>query len=254
MVTRKKKTKVITRKGSKPLHLKLAYGLGRTVQKVSRTVDAVGKSAKGGLGSKRGRKKSKKAEAPKEPLSPILKEMKGIADVSGLTAALQEMNEISRKHSRHPVINRLTVRIQQLSRSEQEMLSRKFVERLRSSPTFSDPMLAFPAQTEMTEEACQKISDDFIGCIFDTLEDVGITPEEREFLKKFSDKMTQPINELVQLYLHPKTFGQKMKRLWRMQRILVRMIKLIHLTNALVQANAGSFQAGAAPQANVPPN
>ena len=94
-------------------------------------------------------------------------------------------------------------------------------------------MGAFPGQTKITEEDCQKISDAFIESIFYTLEDVGLTPEERQFLQKFSDEMTRPINELVQFYLHPKNFSQKVKRLWRMQRIFIRMIKLIHMTNAM---------------------
>ena len=84
-------------------------------------------------------------------------------------------------------------------------------------------------RTKMTEEDCQKISDAFIESIFYTLEDVGIMPREKKFLQKFSTDMARPLNNLVQLYLAPKTFSQKVKRLWRMQRIIIKLIKLVNL-------------------------
>ncbi|MBF0571935.1 MAG: hypothetical protein HQL12_08725, partial [Candidatus Omnitrophica bacterium] len=92
-----------------------------------------------------------------------------------------------------------------------------------------------------TQDDCQKISDAFIESIFHALEDVGITTQEREFLQKFSSDITRPINDLVQFYLHPTTFSQKVKRLWRMQRIFIKMIKLIQMTNALNMSKAESF-------------
>lgn len=218
------------------MHLKLAYNLGRTVRKVSSTVSAVKKSTKA------------RPRLKQEPISPILKEIKAIADISGLTAAIEKMNEISLKHSSHPIIHRLTSRIEQLSMQEQEMLSRKFIEKLGENPYFSNPAYVFPAKTKMTEEDCQTISDAFIESIFYALEDMGITPEEKKFLQRFSDDITRPINELVQFYLNPKTFSQKVKRIWRMQRIFIKMIKLIHLTNALAVSGAESNQMDISPE------
>lgn len=225
-----KKKKVATKKGPDALHLKIAYNLGRTAKNVSKTVAAVKKSAKGRL--------SKKQSQP--PIPPILKEIKAIADISGLTAAIQEMNEISLKHSHHPIISRLTTKIEQLSRTEQEMLSRKFIEKLGRNPYFNHSMNTFPVQREITEEDCQKISDAFIESIFYALEDIGMTSAEKEFLQKFSSDMTRPINDLVQFYLNPKTFSQKVKRLWRMQRIFIKMIKLINMMKNEEQM-AGAF-------------
>jgi hypothetical protein len=253
-----KKKKVPLKKEHDALHLKLAFKLGRTVRNVSKTMTAVKKSAQGHLSKKQGQKKKKMdrlnviQDGSAEPVSPILKEIKAIADISGLTAAIEEMNEISLEHADHPVINELTARIEQLSPDQKEMLSRKFIDKLRSNPYFNNSMPAFPSQAKITEEDCQKISDAFIESIFYTLEDVGMTPEERKFLQKFSNDMTRPINELVQFYLHPKTFSQKVKRLWRMQRIFIRMIKLIHMTNALAMANDEALRKGFAPDGSMP--
>jgi len=236
MTKRVTKNKTLVKNPQRSLHLKLAYNLGRTVKNVSKTVSAVKNSGK------------VRPRFKKEPMPPILKEIKAIADISGLTAALEEMNEISLKHSRHPVITQLTSKIEQLSMAEKEMLSRKFIEKLASNPCFNNSAYAFPAKTKITEEDCQRISDAFIESVFYALEDVGMTPREREFLQKFSDDMTRPINDLVQFYLNPKTFSQKVKRLWRMQRILIKMIKLIHMTNAMSQANGGAFRMDVVPQ------
>ncbi len=242
MVNRiKTKKKAIAKKIQGALHLKFAYNLGRTVKKVSKTVNAVKKSA-----NVRIRRK------PSEPLPPVLKEIKAIADISGLSAAIREMNEISLEHSNHPVINRITAAIEGLSTPAKEALSRKFIEHLGANPGFSDPMASLGTQQEMSEEDCQKISGAFIESIFYTLEDVGITEKEKEFLHKFSGDMTRPINDLVQFYLHPKTFAQKVKRLWRMQRILIKMIKLIHMTNTVAQTNAGPMIMDITPQQKGP--
>ena len=132
------------------LHLKLAYKLGKTVRKASNTVGAV-----------KSRLRHKKTFE-----SPILNEIKAIADISGLTSAIQEMNEISLKHSRHPVISHLISRIEQLSANNQEMLSRKFIYHLQANPYFSNSLHSMPMQSKMTEEDCQNISDAFIESIF----------------------------------------------------------------------------------------
>ena len=217
------------------LHLKLAYKLGKTVRKASNTVGAVKRSVKSRLRHK------------KTFESPILNEIKAIADISGLTSAIQEMNEISLKHSRHPVISHLISRIEQLSANNQEMLSRKFIYHLQANPYFSNSLHSMPMQSKMTEEDCQNISDAFIESIFYTLEDVGITPREKKFLQKFSTDMARPLNDLVQLYLAPKKFSQKVKRLWRMQRIFIKLIKLIHLANKY-EGPIGEFNAHTKPK------
>jgi len=224
-----KKKKRALKKSPDALHLKLAFSLGRTVKKVSKTVSAARKPSQ------------KRLQEEAEPLSPILKEIKAVCDISGLTAAIEEMNEISMDHSDHPLINQLASRIGQLSPYEQEMLSRKFIEKLSAHPCFSGSLAGnFSSPSKITEEDCQNVSDAFIESVFYALEDVGMTVQERRFLQRFSDDMTRPINDLVQFYLHPKTFSQKVKRLWRMQRIIIKMIKLIHMTNALAAAGDGS--------------
>ncbi|MBF0571936.1 MAG: hypothetical protein HQL12_08730, partial [Candidatus Omnitrophica bacterium] len=137
MVKRTKTKKKNSRKNNDTLPLTIAFNLGRAVKKVSKKVASVKQSAQ--------RRKSQKQE---EPGSFILKEIKAIADISGLTAAIQEMNEISLKHSNHPVISRLASRIRQLSTPEQEMLSRKFINNLRLNPYFNNPAYTFPVQAK----------------------------------------------------------------------------------------------------------
>ncbi len=253
--------KAVSRKKADGWHLSLAYSLGKTVKKVSNKIDKTQKSAGKRAVGKGSRKKSSELAPvelfrvdPGEPLTPVLKELKAMADVSGLTAAIQEMHAISLKHSTHPVVLRLVEKVQQLPAAEQERLSRNFVERIRERMESYSAFYAFPPKAKMTEEDCQKVSNTFIECLTLTLEDAGMTVQEKEFLQKFSDEVTRPLNELVLFYLHPKTFGQKVKRLWRMQRIIVKMIKLVNLSNALAkrqaEASEKAFAAGPVGPAN----
>jgi hypothetical protein len=46
-------------------------------------------------------------------------------DISGFTAAIREMDEISQRHSSHPVIHSVLLKIKGLSPAAQETLSRK---------------------------------------------------------------------------------------------------------------------------------
>ena len=165
-----------------------------------------------------------------EFLSPIQKEIRDIAAISGLTAAVREMNEINSRHSGHPVIQRLLLKAQSLSTEEQETLSGKFIERLRSNPVFDQATGAFPVQPQMTEEDARKMADAFIECFYQFAGDIGLPPEDQRSLREISDEVTRPLNDLVQFYVKPRTFSQKMSRLWKMQRLFVKAIKLIHLT------------------------
>ena len=234
------KKKTATKKRSGGWHLKVAYSLGKAAQKVTSTLD----KGEGPSKERRARKKGKKVSTQvslfeplpgtsQEPLTPLLKEIKAIADISGLTAAIEEMNRISLKHSKHPVIERLVVKVKGLSPFEQEQLSRKFIERLNTTLYFNNAIAQLPSQVKLTEEDCEKMSTAFIECISESLEDIGLPEEDREVFKKLTGDIAKPINELMAFYMHPKTFGQKVKRLWRMQRILIRVIKLVRMTGAL---------------------
>lgn len=253
------KKKRSTKKASDAWHLKVAYSLGKAASKVSTTLDTGKKTAK----KRSGRKKVTKTGtqvglfaplpgAIPEPLSPILKEIKGICDISGLTEALEEMNRISLKHSKHPVIEKVVMKVRGLSPAEQELLSRKFIERLNTTMYFNNAIAQLPSQVKLTEEDCEKMSAAFIECVSDTLEDIGLPEEDRVVFKKLTGDIAKPINDLMQFYMHPKTFGQKVKRLWRMQRIIIRVIKLVRLTN-MMKGEMPQMPMGGPPK-NISPN
>ncbi|MBF0484328.1 MAG: hypothetical protein HQL25_06440 [Candidatus Omnitrophica bacterium] len=240
MVTKKVITKKIAKKTPDAWHLKAAYALGKATQKASKAVNKVKVSSKKLIAKTKSKKTGTQvslfepsSDKVHEPLSPVLKEIKAIMDVSGLTAAIDEMNEISLKNSRHPVIERLVTRVRELSQFEQEQLSRKFIEKLNAKLHFDNMAVLLPSQVKLTEEDCQKMSDAFIGCISETLEDLGLSEEDRAVFEKLTGDIAKPINDLMLFYMYPKTFKQKIKRLWRMQRIFIKMIKLVRLTNEL---------------------
>ncbi|MBF0216354.1 MAG: hypothetical protein HQL30_05095 [Candidatus Omnitrophica bacterium] len=205
-------------------HLEAAFLLGRNVKKVSNTLGRAAEKADG---------RAKKTRIIEPAMSPILAEIKGIMDVSGLSDAIREMNEISLKHSRHPVIAGLIAKIGCLPPAEQEDLSRKFVDRLGENPCFYDKSCFLPGQVKLNEEDCRRMSDSFIECAFLALKDMGMIDGEADILRQLTGEVARPINDLIQFYVKPKTFGEKIKRLWRMQGVLIRTVSLIAKANAL---------------------
>ena len=230
---------------SKAWPLDLAFRLGKTAHTVSRKVQAavttveksvgvaktaLGRRSRTKLRARKGRVKILSSSTAAQ-ISPIQKEIRDLFDISGFTEVIREMDEIS--HSSHPVIHRLLTKIKGLSPAEQDMLCGKFIERLNENPYFKQAMLSIPVPAKMTEEDSKKMSDALIGCFAQTLGDMGVPPEDQELLRKLSDEVMLPFNDLMQFYLKPKTFSQKMKRLWKLQRLFVKTIKLIHMTKSL---------------------
>ena len=118
--------------------------------------------------------------------------------------------------------------------AEQEILSGKFMERLSNSPGFTQQRLSMTALGSMTEEDPRKLSDAFVDCVSQSLGDMGMSETDQKLIQKLSDEVMKPLNDLMQFYLKPKTFSQK--GLWKLQRIFLKTIKLIHLTKALADS------------------
>ena len=183
-----------------------------------------------------------KLDPQEAQLSYMLKELKAISDISGLTKALEEMNELSLQHSSDPIVNRLISSVTKLTPYDQEELANKFMMRLGANPYFSNAIAgASFGGIEMTEEDSKKMSDAFVECVSYTLEDVGMIQKEQLHLQKLTDDIAKPINDLMQFYTKPKTFGQKAKRLWKMQRIFVKTIKLMRRANKFVPTTSSEF-------------
>ena len=244
MTVRKEREAEVVAKRQDAWHLDFAFTLGQTVRVISSTVGSTMTTVEKNLEKasesiesrvrrqiEKGKVKRVKiiSSSKEAALSPILKEVRGIADVSGFTAALRRMNEIGLRHSDHPGAARIFSKLQRLSPVEQEGLARNFIDRINTHPFFNNALLSVPGQ--VTEETSQKMQDAFMDCLSQTLHDAGLVREEQELLKQLSDEMMRPLNELIQLYSKPKTFSQKMKRLWRMQRIFIKTIKLIRLAS-----------------------
>lgn len=238
-----------------PWYADYAFVLGKTARNVTRavkiTVNIVDEtchkakeSFNDGFNQTKGlkvRRLRTEPETPQEKISPILKEMKAIADISGLTSTFNEMKAISLRQSSDPVISRLISKMEQLSPAEQEILSKKILERLSINPYFNNATRAIPFDINITEETCQEVSDTFLQCISFALKDMNIiTEQEERLLQKINDDMSQPLHNLLQFYINPKTFPQKLKRLWKMQRVFFKTIKLIKKTTSLAAEMEGS--------------
>lgn len=233
-------------------HRDVAYGLGRAAGRMSsamrnaassagKEIEKAKKTFEDGYG--RGDKQPPRAGRirridrsgePADPrVSPILREIGAIMDISGLTDAIKAMNEIGLKHSKDSVVAGIVSKIEGLPPDEQEAIARKFLEKFRSNALFSNSAIASLVRADISEDDCRKMSDLLIESVFSSLEDVGLAEEDKLRLRSLAGEISRPIDDLVQFYLRPKTFRQKVKRLWRMQRIFIKLIGLINKLNAL---------------------
>ena len=155
-------------------YMKAAFVVGKTAKKVSEsmgnTAEIVGVKldyAKTAFneGFNRGADEAEIAttkrthdlpDTPGAEISPILREVKGIMDVSGLSEAIREMNEIGLEHSKHPVISCLISKIEGLPPADQEILATKFIDRLSANAYFHNATRSLPLQVNFSEEDCQK--------------------------------------------------------------------------------------------------
>jgi len=178
-------------------------------------------------------------KTPEEQFQPVLRELKAICDISGLTKAVNEMNAISLDRSQDPVTAGLISKIANLSPAEQETLSRVFLNRLSMSPAFSGAMNASKdGVSGLGTEDRKEIEAAFIRCAADALEDVGFAREDCEHLLMLSEDIFKPLDELVQFYLKPRTTLQKVRRIWKIQRLFFRTVKLIKKANTFVRSQA----------------
>lgn len=176
----------------------------------------------------------RRIQTPEEHLSPILEEIKEICDISGLTQAVDEMRAISLTHTDDPIMSRVSATIESLSPAEMELLSQRVLKRLSEDPFFSAAMNAPPlARPEIPDEDCRKVASAFMRAIAQTLEDAGLSREDCGHLHMISEDISKPLHDLMELYLKPKTWNQKIKRIWRMQRIFFKAMKIIRNTPAL---------------------
>ena len=232
-------------------HRDAAYELGRAAGKVSLVIRSVASFAGVGIDKAKGsfetgygrmvnpllRVRIRRIDRPGDPglarLSPILREIRAIMDISGLTYAIEEMNEIGLKHSDDSLVAGIISKIENLPFDRQEMLAKKFLKRFGSSQFVNGSSFASLASADISEEDCQKMSDLLIECAFHALTDIGLKEDEKLNLRSLVGEISRPIDELIQFYLRPKTVKQKIRRLWRMQRIIIKMIGLVNKLNGL---------------------
>jgi len=256
-----------TNKTEKTWFNSLAYDLGRTTKKFFNKTDSMAQTAEKSIRKtmdsleKQAIKKmeeiqEKKAQSfsnsnfpaayfkdnndislkEKERIMSVLKDISEIIEISGLKKAFEEMKENAREHSEDPILNQFISKLEHLDPVEQENLANKFISRLNANPDFTE-MMMLPSldPVSLTEKDRQAMVDTLTDCLCQSVKDIGMYDGDFEYLQKLTKEISEPLNKCIQLYLDPKTFFQKVKRIWRLQRIGFKSLKILVKTNEFSQ-------------------
>jgi len=167
-------------------------------------------------------------------LTPILKEIKDIAEISGFAKAMAEVKEKTRTCEHDPIIEKIISDLESMPPVQQEIFLRDLVKRLEKNHFLHEFMIPSCLEgQQIIVENEDKRQEIFIHCLMENIKSLGYSEEE---IKHFFDVMrmiSSPIDELFQFYLHPGSFKNKMKRLWKIQRIGFKVVKVIHKVKKL---------------------
>lgn len=151
-----------------------------------------------------------------------------IADVSGLTDALGDMAAIARRHEHSPVLAKLVQSLESLDDSARDELGRRFFERIEREPVFrrfaqaGGYAPALVSQLEM-EQMARVVS--VSG--WQVLRDLELSAVEIMELGGVLQDVSQPLVDLSELYLAPKTLKDRFRRYWRIQRVGFKALKIM---------------------------
>ncbi|MFH1505028.1 MAG: hypothetical protein ABIH08_06565 [Candidatus Omnitrophota bacterium] len=174
--------------------------------------------------------------SPEDKISPLLQEIRAIADVSGLTSALLEMKNKALGYSGDPALTQFVANLEQLTPVQQESLANRFLERLKDNVYFKEMFQStYLTPVSMAPEVYKETEDALIMCLYQSLKDSAIPVPEFQYLQELTDDISKPLHNLMQLYFDPQTIFQKLKRLWNIQRIGFKALKLIHKTSQLTE-------------------
>ena len=138
------------------------------------------------------------------------------------------MEKLAVSHRYAGVIEKLATKLSELNGVERQTLSVALLQRIEADPRFRD-LGAFRTNGTVKPDPADldKLGRMVSSHLRITLRDLDLTETEMDQLRVVVIDVSQPLVELVELYLKPRTFLQKMKRYWRMQRMGVKAIQIM---------------------------
>jgi hypothetical protein len=165
---------------------------------------------------------------PDFPLVLEWRDVEGICRASGLSKALSNVRQTARRHRDDPVFHKLANRLTELSPEDIEGLSAAFLARVEGDPLFQS--LKQPGHLPNLETLPREMLDLSRALSLSTqktLMELGLTEAEIEHLDTVLNQVSDPLVDLSEVYLAPRTLGQRLRRYYYLQRIGFKALGII---------------------------
>ena len=115
-------------------------------------------------------------------------------------------------------------------------------ERIENDPVFQQMDISGIYDRQSFDSADHKKIEQLIeSSVIAFFKDLDLQDWEIQYLQDLAEEVGEPLYELIDFYLAPQTILQKIRRLWRVQRISVKALKLIAKTAELGQPPTRTF-------------
>ncbi|MDH5674068.1 MAG: hypothetical protein OEZ06_18065 [Myxococcales bacterium] len=156
------------------------------------------------------------------------RDLKALADISGFSKALEQVIELALRHDRDPSLHALADRLEALPFAERRAWAARLLERIagdrRVMPLIE---LADLRQADATLGGIELGSVEILALMEAITEgmatallELGLSHQEIAAIAEVIQITFSPLDELARFYLQPRGLGERVRRGWRLQRML----------------------------------
>jgi hypothetical protein len=159
-----------------------------------------------------------------------------IADASGLTGALRDMARRGSAYRSDPVVTVLAGGIRTLDPHQRQQLARRFLQRIESDPLLTE-IGGVPGA--LSVEDMERLTVLVSLSLAQAMRELGLSDEQIARLAVITDDLARPLTDLTEVYVQPRTVGQKLRRLWRLQLLGLRALQILARSRRFPTATLG---------------
>jgi hypothetical protein len=151
-----------------------------------------------------------------------------LAKISGLAQALDHVEEVARRRSDSAALNRLVAKLRELGPAQSQAFAQRFAERIECDAHVQALISRSRGAAIVLRSAdAMQLQEVIAASATQSLRDLGLCEEEIDELRTIAAELAQPLAELGQLYLNPRTLRAKVTRYWRLQRIGIKAVQMM---------------------------
>ena len=166
----------------------------------------------------------------------VLQEIQELADLSGLTATLNEMKLKALRYSNDPALAKFISQADMLTPNQQEFIASRFIEKITNKPFFNEIIMPLKSSNKRSNKTDHKIlASELMTCLYEAFKECGLLEHDYKHIHTLTEEISEPLIDLLEFYSNPKTFTEKLKRLWKLQRIGFKTINIIRKANRIAE-------------------